>query len=52
MRSSSRTLLSNDIQRFFRDISVMYQHANIRPDTGNETFGRVLAGLAARTQDF
>jgi alkylation response protein AidB-like acyl-CoA dehydrogenase len=48
--SSSHTLLSQDIQRYFRDISVMYQHANIRPDTGNETYGRVLAGLEPHTQ--
>jgi 3-hydroxy-9,10-secoandrosta-1,3,5(10)-triene-9,17-dione monooxygenase len=48
--SSSHTLLSKDIQRYFRDISVMYQHANIRPDTGNETYGRVLAGLEPHTE--
>ena len=48
--SSSHTLLFRDIQRYHRDIGVMCQHANIRPDTGNETYGRVLAGLEPHTQ--
>ena len=43
--SSSQTLLSADIQRCFRDIHVLHQHANLQPNTGEEIYGRVLAGL-------
>ena len=43
--SSSHTLLAADIQRYFRDINVLHQHAAIQPNTGDEAYGRVLAGL-------
>ena len=43
--SASHTLLAADIQRYFRDINVLHQHAAIQPNTGDETYGRVLAGL-------
>jgi 3-hydroxy-9,10-secoandrosta-1,3,5(10)-triene-9,17-dione monooxygenase len=43
--SSSQTLLSADLQRYFRDINVLHQHAAIQPTTGAEAYGRALAGL-------
>jgi 3-hydroxy-9,10-secoandrosta-1,3,5(10)-triene-9,17-dione monooxygenase len=43
--SSSHTLLAADIQRYFRDINVLHQHAAIQPNSGDEAYGRVLAGL-------
>jgi 3-hydroxy-9,10-secoandrosta-1,3,5(10)-triene-9,17-dione monooxygenase len=43
--SSSQTVLSADIQRYFRDINVLHQHAAIQPNSGDEVYGRVLAGL-------
>ena len=43
--SASHTLLSADIQRYFRDINVLHQHAAIQPNSGDEAYGRVLAGL-------
>ena len=43
--SASRTLLAADIQRYFRDINVLHQHAAIQPNSGDEAYGRVLAGL-------
>ena len=43
--SASHTLLVADIQRYFRDINVLHQHAAIQPNSGDEAYGRVLAGL-------
>ena len=43
--SASHTLLTADIQRYFRDINVLHQHAAIQPNSGDEVYGRVLAGL-------
>ena len=43
--SASQTLLGADIQRYFRDINVLHQHAAIQPNSGDEAYGRVLAGL-------
>jgi 3-hydroxy-9,10-secoandrosta-1,3,5(10)-triene-9,17-dione monooxygenase len=43
--SASHTLLGADIQRYFRDINVLHQHAAIQPNSGDEAYGRVLAGL-------
>jgi 3-hydroxy-9,10-secoandrosta-1,3,5(10)-triene-9,17-dione monooxygenase len=43
--SASHTLLAADIQRYFRDINVLHQHAAIQPSSGDEVYGRVLAGL-------
>jgi alkylation response protein AidB-like acyl-CoA dehydrogenase len=43
--SASQTLLAADIQRYFRDINVLHQHAAIQPNSGDEAYGRVLAGL-------
>jgi 3-hydroxy-9,10-secoandrosta-1,3,5(10)-triene-9,17-dione monooxygenase len=47
--SASHTLLSADLQRYLRDIQVLHQHANIQPTTGDESYGRVLAGLEPDT---
>jgi 3-hydroxy-9,10-secoandrosta-1,3,5(10)-triene-9,17-dione monooxygenase len=43
--SASQTLLTADMQRYFRDINVLHQHAAIQPNTSNELYGRFLAGL-------
>jgi alkylation response protein AidB-like acyl-CoA dehydrogenase len=43
--SSSHALLDADMQRYFRDINVLHQHAAIQPNSGDEAYGRVLAGL-------
>ena len=43
--SASHTVLAADIQRYFRDINVLHQHAAVQPNTGDEVYGRVLAGL-------
>jgi len=43
--NSSQAVLSADIQRYFRDINVLHQHAAIQPNSGDEVYGRVLAGL-------
>jgi alkylation response protein AidB-like acyl-CoA dehydrogenase len=43
--SASHTVLAADMQRYFRDINVLHQHAAIQPNTGDEVYGRVLAGL-------
>jgi alkylation response protein AidB-like acyl-CoA dehydrogenase len=44
--SSSQALLSADLQRYWRDINVLHQHAAIQPNSGDEAYGRVLAGLS------
>ena len=43
--SASQTVLDADIQRYFRDINVLHQHATIQPTSGDEAYGRALAGL-------
>ncbi|KAA0082487.1 hypothetical protein CIW52_15995 [Mycolicibacterium sp. P9-64] len=43
--SASHVLLSADMQRYFRDVNVLHQHAAIQPNSGDEAYGRVLAGL-------
>jgi 3-hydroxy-9,10-secoandrosta-1,3,5(10)-triene-9,17-dione monooxygenase len=43
--SASHTVLAADIQRYFRDINVLHQHAAIQPNSGDEAYGRALAGL-------
>ncbi|MET0453059.1 MAG: hypothetical protein ABW137_14620 [Mycobacterium sp.] len=48
--SASQTLLAADIQRYFRDINVLHQHGAIQPNTGDEAYGRVLAGLDPNSQ--
>ncbi len=48
--SASHTLLTADIQRYFRDINVLHQHAAIQPNSGDEVYGRVLAGLDPNTE--
>lgn len=42
---TSQVLLTSDLQRYFRDVNVLHQHAAIQPTTSNELYGRVLAGL-------
>lgn len=48
--SASQTLLAADIQRYFRDINALHQHAAIQPNSGDEVYGRVLAGLDPRSE--
>jgi len=48
--SASHTLLAADIQRYFRDINVLHQHAAIQPNSGDEVYGRVLAGLEPNSE--
>jgi 3-hydroxy-9,10-secoandrosta-1,3,5(10)-triene-9,17-dione monooxygenase len=43
--SASQTLLSTDMQRYFRDVNVLHQHVAIQPNSSNELYGRFLAGL-------
>lgn len=43
--SSSQSLLDADLQRYFRDINVLHQHAAIQPASSDELYGRFLAGL-------
>jgi 3-hydroxy-9,10-secoandrosta-1,3,5(10)-triene-9,17-dione monooxygenase len=43
--SASQTLLAADLQRYFRDINVLHQHAAIQPNSSDELYGRFLAGL-------
>jgi 3-hydroxy-9,10-secoandrosta-1,3,5(10)-triene-9,17-dione monooxygenase len=42
---SSQVLLDADLQRYFRDINVLHQHAAIQPTSSGELYGRLLAGL-------
>jgi acyl-CoA dehydrogenase-like protein len=42
---ASQTMLDADIQRYFRDINVVHQHATIQPNSSHELYGRLLAGL-------
>lgn len=48
--SASQTLLAADIQRYFRDINALHQHAAIQPNSGDEVYGRVLTGLDPRSE--
>jgi 3-hydroxy-9,10-secoandrosta-1,3,5(10)-triene-9,17-dione monooxygenase len=48
--SASQTVLTADIQRYFRDINVLCQHGAIQPNTGDEQYGRVLAGLEPNSE--
>jgi alkylation response protein AidB-like acyl-CoA dehydrogenase len=48
--SSSQVLLDADIQRYFRDINVLHQHAAIQPNSGDEAYGRVLVGLTPNNE--
>jgi alkylation response protein AidB-like acyl-CoA dehydrogenase len=48
--SASHTLLAADMQRYFRDINVLHQHAAIQPNSGDEVYGRVLAGLDPKSE--
>jgi 3-hydroxy-9,10-secoandrosta-1,3,5(10)-triene-9,17-dione monooxygenase len=48
--SSSQALLTADLQRYFRDINVLHQHAAIQPNSGDEAYGRALAGLDPRSE--
>src|SRR3984885_267166 len=43
--SASQTLLAADMQRYFRDVNVLHQHAAIQPSSSNELYGQLLAGL-------
>lgn len=47
---ASQTLLSADLQRYFRDINVLHQHAAIQPSSSDELYGRLLAGLEPDTE--
>ena len=46
LTDASQTLLTADMQRYFRDINVLHQHAAIQPNTSNELYGRFVGGLA------
>jgi 3-hydroxy-9,10-secoandrosta-1,3,5(10)-triene-9,17-dione monooxygenase len=46
---ASQALLNADIQRYFRDVNVVHQHAAIQPNSSNELYGRLLAGLQPDT---
>lgn len=48
--STSQALLAADLQRYFRDINVLHQHAAIQPTSGAEAYGRVLAGLDPKSE--
>ena len=43
--NASQTLLAADMQRYFRDVNVLHQHAAIQPSSSNELYGQLLAGL-------
>jgi alkylation response protein AidB-like acyl-CoA dehydrogenase len=46
---ASQCLLGADLQRYFRDINVLNQHAAIQPNSSDELYGRLLAGLEPNT---
>jgi Acyl-CoA dehydrogenase, C-terminal domain len=46
---ASQTLITADLQRYFRDVNVLHQHAAIQPNSSDELYGRVLAGLEPNT---
>jgi 3-hydroxy-9,10-secoandrosta-1,3,5(10)-triene-9,17-dione monooxygenase len=43
--SASQVLLDADMQRYFRDVNVLFQHALMQPNSSDELYGRLLAGL-------
>ncbi|WP_197381882.1 acyl-CoA dehydrogenase family protein [Mycolicibacterium mengxianglii] len=47
---ASQSVLAADIQRYFRDVNVLHQHAGIQPTSGDEAYGRVLVGLEPNNQ--
>jgi 3-hydroxy-9,10-secoandrosta-1,3,5(10)-triene-9,17-dione monooxygenase len=46
---ASQTVIAADLQRYFRDVNVLHQHAAIQPNSSDELYGRVLAGLEPNT---
>jgi 3-hydroxy-9,10-secoandrosta-1,3,5(10)-triene-9,17-dione monooxygenase len=48
--SASETLIAADMQRYFRDVNVLHQHAAIQPNSTNELYGRFLAGLEPNSE--
>lgn len=42
---ASQALLAADLQRYFRNVNVLHQHAVIQPHSSDELYGRMLAGL-------
>jgi 3-hydroxy-9,10-secoandrosta-1,3,5(10)-triene-9,17-dione monooxygenase len=46
---ASQTLLTADLQRYFRDVNVLHQHAALQPNSSDELYGRLLAGLEPNT---
>jgi 3-hydroxy-9,10-secoandrosta-1,3,5(10)-triene-9,17-dione monooxygenase len=47
---ASQTLITADLQRYFRDVNVLHQHAAVQPNSSDELYGRVLAGLEPNTE--
>ncbi len=47
--SASQVVLDTDLQRYFRDVNVVSQHAHLQPNSATELYGRVLAGLEPDT---
>lgn len=47
--SASQVTLDADFQRYFRDANVLHQHGFLQPNTSNELYGRVLAGIEPNT---
>jgi alkylation response protein AidB-like acyl-CoA dehydrogenase len=43
--SASQVLLGADMQRYFRDANVLSQHALTQPNSSDELYGRLLAGM-------
>jgi alkylation response protein AidB-like acyl-CoA dehydrogenase len=41
---ASQVVLDADIQRYFRDVNVVCQHAHLQPNSATELYGRLLAG--------
>ena len=46
---ASQTVLAADLQRYFRDVNVLHQHAALQPNSTSELYGRLLAGLEPNT---
>lgn len=49
---ASQVLLTSEIQRYFRDMNIIHQHAAIQPNSSDELYGRILAGQAPDTDFF
>ena len=47
---ASQVLLGADLQRYFRDVNVLHQHAALQPNSANELYGRLLVGLEPNTE--